>query len=289
MTQTPRSHLIERAAEMLNRAPGAVPAPGGGPPPREATAGPAVPRLATPAVGLASMQRAGLVMAQGGRRQRVLEELGLIQHQVLRCIDEAKVEPAARRRIVLVASALAGEGKSFIALNMAAGIAWGGARPVLLIDADGSARGMTDLLGAGERPGILNMVASPETPPSAVAMPTGIRRLSFVPHGAIRRGDVPAGSTMAQAILRLSAALPEHVVVIDPPPCLSTSDCSALAAVSGQVVFVVDAQRTRIDEVEASLDVLDACPVTRLLLNRMRMNTADTFGANGEYGAPNAA
>ena len=218
----------------------------------------------------------------------MLEELGLIHHQILRCIDESKVEPSARRRIVLVASALKQEGKSFVALNLAAGIASSGARPVLLVDADGAAGAMTSLLGGNDRPGVLNMVASPEMPPSAVAMPTGIRRLSFVPYGAIRRSDVPSGSTMAQAILRLAAALPEHVLVIDPPPCLSTSDCSALAGVSGQVVFVVDAQRTLTDEVEAALDVLDACPVTRLLLNRMQLNTPETFGAHGEYGAPNA-
>ena len=251
--------------------------------------GPAAPRLGTPAIALATLYRAGLVTPlKAGRRQRVLEELGLIHHQVLRCIDESKIEPSARRRIVLVASALKQEGKSFVALNLAAGIASSGARPVLLVDADGAAGAMTSLLGGNDRPGVMNMVASPDMPPSAVAMPTGIRRLSFVPYGAIRRSDVPSGSTMAQAILRLAAALPEHVLVIDPPPCLSTSDCSALAGVSGQVVFVVDAQRTLTDEVEAALDVLDACPVTRLLLNRMQLNTPDTFGAHGEYGAPNA-
>ena len=251
--------------------------------------GPAAPRLGTPAIARATLYRAGLVTPlKAGRRQRVLEELGLIHHQVLRCIDESKIEPSARRRIVLVASALKQEGKSFVALNLAAGIASSGARPVLLVDADGAAGAMTSLLGGNDRPGVMNMVASPDMPPSAVAMPTGIRRLSFVPYGAIRRSDVPSGSTMAQAILRLAAALPEHVLVIDPPPCLSTSDCSALAGVSGQVVFVVDAQRTLTDEVEAALDVLDACPVTRLLLNRMQLNTPDTFGAHGEYGAPNA-
>lgn len=251
------------------------------PAPQSVTAAPPAP-----AVSLAALQRAGLTHANDRRGRQVLEQLGLIHHQVVRCIDEARAEPEARRRVVLVASALRQEGRSFIALNIAAGIASNNARPVLLVDADGRAGGMTSLLGLTERTGLRDMVAVPGMAADSVIVPTGVRRLSFVPHGAVNRRDAPAGSTMAHAILRLAAALPQHVIIIDPPSCLSSSDCSALAAASGQVVLVVDAQRTRTDEVEAALDVLDACPISRLLLNRMRLDSPDTYGAQSDtYGA----
>jgi protein-tyrosine kinase len=77
------------------------------------------------------------------------------------------------------------------------------------------------------------------------------------------------------------------VLVLDSPPCLSTSDCSALAAVAGQVVLVVNAEKTLRNEVEAALDMLDACPLLQLLLNRVRLTVNDTFGARGDYGAAN--
>ena len=298
MSQSSRQHLIERAAGMLGDGEGlpGIPLPAAigrdaetsrrPAPPPEAPPPLAVP---PPPVPLATLHRAGLVVNAGGRRLRVLEELSLIHHQVLRGVDEGTIDPTARRRIVLVASALRQEGKTFLSLNMAAGIATAGGRPVLLVDADGRVGGISSLLEVVDRPGLLDLVASPGITPDQVVVPTGVRRLSFLPHGALHGAGAPAGSTVAQAILRLAMALPEHVIILDPPPCLSTSDCSTLAAVAGQVVLVVDAQRTRADEVEAALDVLDACPVTRLMLNRMRLSSPDTFGAHGEYGAPHAA
>lgn len=297
MSQSSRPHLIERAAGIMGREQGLpllpattsradqFPPPPAAPAEQQALTAAAPP----PAIAVKTLLAAGLLPLAGGRRQRVLEELALIHHQVLRGVDEASLEPPARRRIVLVASALRHEGKSFVALNMAAGIASAGGRPVLLIDADGRLGGMTSLLEVTDRPGLLDLVARPATQPDQVVVPTGVRRLSFVPHGLANGIDAPAGSTVAQAILRLATMLPDHVLILDPPPCLSTSDCSTLAAVAGQVVLVVDAERTRADEVEAALDVLDACPVTRLMLNRMRLSTPDTFGAHGEYGAPHVA
>jgi hypothetical protein len=42
---------------------------------------------------------------------------------------------------------------------------------------------------------------------------------------------------VASALQRLAAALPEHLIVLDTPPCLSTSDPGALAPIAGQVLI----------------------------------------------------
>ena len=72
----------------------------------------------------------------------------MVQHQVLRQVDDSANEALPHRRIILVTSALPQEGKSFIALNLAHAIATRGARPVLLVDADGQAGSLTALLGS---------------------------------------------------------------------------------------------------------------------------------------------
>ncbi|HEY8613579.1 MAG TPA: hypothetical protein VIL69_20155, partial [Roseomonas sp.] len=54
------------------------------------------------------------------------------------------------------------------------------------------------------------------------------------------------------------------------------------ATVSGQVVLVVEAERTQRSEVEAALDLVEACPVLQLLLNKARLTESDTFGAYAE-------
>jgi len=86
-------------------------------------------------------------------------------------------------------------------------------------------------------------------------------------------------------LARLAAALPDHIFVLDTPPCLSTSDASVLAPIVGQVVMVVEAERTQRAEVEAALDLVEACPNLQLLLNRAVLTANDTFGAYGGYDA----
>ena len=72
-------------------------------------------------------------------------------------------------------------------------------------------------------------------------------------------------------------------MILDAAPCLSTSDPAALAPVVGQILFVVEAERTQRDEVEAALDLIQACPLIMLLLNKVQMSTRYTFGAYSNY------
>lgn len=245
---------------------------------------PAAPRAA-PVVPLVALQGAGLIQPPEGQgRSRSMEEISMVQHQVLRVMDEAPPEEAPRSRVLLVASALPREGRTFIALNLAASIATGGARPVVLVDADGRATSLTRALGLEGRPGLCDLIAERDGRYAELPVPTGIDRLFILPYGTRRatEGEPPPAATSAAAILRLAAAMPGHVILLDPPPCLSTSDSSALASASGQVVLVVDAQRTARDEVEAALDGLDASPVLQLLLNRAQLSSGSSFGAHYE-------
>ena len=90
-------------------------------------------------------------------------------------------------------------------------------------------------------------------------------------------------------IRALAVAMPHHIIVLDAPPALATSDANALAPVVGQVVLVVQAEETPRDEVEAALDVVEACPSLHLLLNQTRFTANDSFGAYGAYGGSNGA
>jgi receptor protein-tyrosine kinase len=248
-----------------------------------------VAALIRPPIAMASLRAAGLVApTQGQGRSKVLEEIAMVQHQVLRLVDAAGEKGMAEARVVLIASALPHEGKSFVALNLAASIAASAGRAVLLVDTDGRGESLSRKLNATDVPGLRNLTAEPASAPIPAPLATELERLEFLPYGRPGMGAnaMPSGSEIAAAITSLAASMPGHVIVLDPPPCLSTSDCSALAAIAGQVVLVVDAQRTARNEVEAALDVLEACPSLQLLLNRVRLTANDSFGAHGEYGAP---
>jgi receptor protein-tyrosine kinase len=307
-----RAHLVERAAEAFSdpnaftaRQPGPTPE---GPPPAKMLEAPVAhlpgadaeapasrrpeapvppPPPAKPPIALSTMISAGLTaVPAGSQRSRLVEELALAQQQVLRGMEDA----GGRNRVVLVTSARPGEGKTFIALNLAGSMANSGTRKVVLVDVDGKHGSISDALGVGEAAGLRNLAASPQERGQPLLLQTEIRNLLVLPYGRAVSGaaQVPSGTQLAEAITRLARSLPDHVLVLDTPPSLSTSDANALSSMAGQVVMVVDAGRTQRNEVEAALDMMEACPLLQLLLNRVSMTANDSFGAYGDYGVRHA-
>lgn len=227
--------------------------------------------------------KAGLAVAPLAGRSRLSEEISVIQHQVLRQLAEPKLKDR-RGRVVLVTSARPGEGKSFTALNLASSLAMAGGRQVILVDADAKPGSLSGLLGCSDAPGIRMLASDPVLPAAGPLVHTEVGRLSFLPYGRtadIAAGAValPVGAAIAAAVLRLADAYPGAVLVVDAPPCLSTSDPGTFASSAGQVVMVVEAERTQRNEVEAALDMVEACPTLQLVLNKARLTVNDTFGA----------
>src|ERR1051325_6664015 len=166
--ESKQSHLIERAAARLAKTEATAPPSRFVSAPRErdlrdattVTPDPdngfghearrsAEPR---PRIDQAALATAGLVAHPNAR---VVEELRIVETRVLRQSFEKNgitgaVNGAASTKaanIIMVTSALKGEGKSFISLNLAGEVVRQGDRRVLLIDADGKPHGLTRNLG----------------------------------------------------------------------------------------------------------------------------------------------
>ena len=218
-----------------------------------------------------------------GSRSRCSEELMVIQQQVLRVIHGSTPDAGRSARMVLITSARPREGKSFTALNLAAAIARSGTMPALLADADGKPGNLSELFRCSSATGLRALSTTPGMPVTSLVVPTDVDGLSFLPYGAppADMAAPPAGNAVALALRRVAKAYPGHAVIIDTPPILSTSDASTLSAVVGQILLVVRAETTQRSEVEASLDMLEACPTLQLVLNQARVSASDSFGAYG--------
>lgn len=235
-------------------------------------------------IGYDRLQAAGMVMARGSR-SRISEEYRIVLGRVLRALRD---DPDGRSsaNLLMVTSAKPGEGKSFTALNLAGSIAQHTSDKVMLIDLDAKQRPLTALLGAGDEPGFYELAANPRLDPQTFVLPTAVAGLSFIPVGH-RLGDMDgqAGAgTVNEAITRIAQHFPGHVVVLDAPPCLSTSDPSTVAPIVGQIVMVIEAERTQRSEVEAALDLVRVCPNITMLLNKVQLTSSHTFGAYDYYG-----
>jgi len=289
---TRRPHLVERAVEALqedagrNRHAGARAAIAPGLPAASAEAKPAPAPAPNPAiVGMAALEQAGLMpRPRTGARSRLAEEIALIRHQVLRGIPTLPAGDQRCARMVMVTSARPGEGKTFTALNVAAAIADGESTPVLLVDIDGRRGSLGELLGLAGQPGLRALASAPSIAPASLTRETAVPRLAVMTNEDVPGNSVvPPAESLAGAVRRLAAAFPGHIIVLDMPPALSTADAGALAPIVGQVMMVVLAEKTQRNEVEAALDVVEACPEIRLLLNRAGLTLNDSFGAHGGY------
>jgi receptor protein-tyrosine kinase len=312
------THLVERAAERLlqagalegsaaqllepHRAPApATPTRSAPPPPARASAVEADVLAAPPLVveadagsepphspahrviEMTALERAGLFDWSHGR-SRISEEFRLAQRQVLRGAFAPTAE-AGIANIVMVTSARPGEGKSFTSLNLAGSVALQGDHEVLLIDSDSKRDSICQVLGLADAPGVLDLAANPSLDPNDVILRTKIDNLLLLPVGRERgrSSELFASRDMTQLIQRLGRRYSSRLLILDAAPCLSTSDPAALAPVVGQILFVVEAERTQRDEVEAALDLIQACPSILLLLNKVQVSNRYTFGAYSNY------
>ena len=314
MTVDPRSdHLIERAAARLTAGTLAPPEPGVAVPTRiegpvpmpqpssEAMRTPGAPQGAPPGaqaaprsaadaqppavavITLAEMERAGLVVGRTART-RISDEYRIVVGRVMRA-TWGEGEADGLRNLLMITSARPGEGKSFTALNLAASIANTGSDKVLLVDADSKPRSISPQLGLAERRGFLDLVADPRLNPASVVLQSAIPSLSILPIGSRQAWEANSSPSITLTIERLGRTYPNHLVILDAPPCLSTSDPHTIAAHVGQVVMVVEAERTQRSEVEAALDLVRVCPNITVLLNKVKLTSSNTFGAYDYYGS----
>jgi len=268
--------LLDRPADFSTSDPGA--------PARGLAVDPAAGLLQGPqSVDAVSLERAGMV-DWSRTRTRISEEFRLVQRQIIRSAFGPGAEPGFSN-LLLVTSARPGEGKSFMSTNLAGSIARQGDHHVLLVDADSKRDSICYSLGLAQARGLLDLAANPKLDPSPLIVKTPIERLSILPVGRERERSAELFSTkeMTRLIQSLGRRYADRLLILDAPPCLSTSDPAVLAQVVGQILFVVEADRTQRDEIEASLDLIQACPTITMVLNKQQISSRYTFGAYSSY------
>jgi protein-tyrosine kinase len=271
-TPSPPVHLVERAARRLHEAASLAGEDLREPPPGLEMAG----------LEMAALERAGMIRTGKRQRDRISEEFRLVQGQLLHNMPAARSAQGANpgANLVMLTSARPGEGKSFAAINLAASIARYGKRSVLLVDADAKQNALTDLLGLTEAPGLLDLAANPARTPNEMVVRASFANLSVLPIGGSgQRRELAASVSVVGLVEQLTQRFANCIILLDAPPCLSSSDPAALARVVGQIVMVVEAERTQRSELQSALDLVHTCPLVTLLLNKTRLTGADTFGA----------
>ena len=180
---------------------------------------------------------------------------------------------SSRRSLIMVTSAVSGEGKTFCAINLALSIAAEIDSSVLLVDADAEHAGLMHKLGVQSRPGLYDLLTQPELRLSDVTLQTNIDKLELLPAGTPHSlpGELLASESMQRLLKTITTSEPDRIVVFDAPPLLSSSEAAVLATLVGQVVLVVGASSTPQRAVLQALSSLEHCEIVLPLLNKARL------------------
>ena len=178
---------------------------------------------------------------------------------------------ATTKNVVMITSALAGEGKTYTAMNLAIGLAAERNLEVILVDGDvvraslgqyfegAPEEGLVDLL-TGRRQHIDEVMQNCADLPNLHVIFSG-RRDDTSP-------ELLASRRMAEICALLSRRFRESVVVIDAPPVLATAEPSAMAAHVNHLIMVVAAGQVARHHVEEALAGVAACPSISLVFNK---------------------
>lgn len=190
-------------------------------------------------------------------------------------------------QLIMVASAMAGEGKTFTSVNLALSMALERDLSVVLIDADVAKPRLSSMFDLRREPGLLDLLRDETLDIDSLILPTTVPGLSILPVG--RQSDTAtellASARMQQVATHLAAADSRRIVLFDSPPLLLTSESRVLSAIVGQVALVVRAEFTPQQAVLEALDLLGEGKAIGLVLNQCNEQSGGYYQYYGERDA----
>jgi exopolysaccharide/PEP-CTERM locus tyrosine autokinase len=181
-------------------------------------------------------------------------------------------------RTILVTSAIQGEGKSFVARNLAIGFAHDLHLHSLLVDCDlrnpsqapkfgiQGGRGISDyLLGTGDI--------------SALLIKTKLEKLSLLTSGSFQGNptELLSSKRMETLIQELKSRYSDRYVIIDSTPLLATSESEVLARLVDGIIMVIRAGQTPRETVEQAVSLLGKDKLLGFVLNDIVFKSSGLF------------
>lgn len=263
----PSESLIEKAVKSHNRE--LADSPPLAEPAVEAQVSPDGRHSPAGQINLAKLHKAGMITPDGEKTQ-IAEEFRLIKRPLITNVFNQGAAQIKNANLIMVTSSLPGEGKSFCAINLAMSIAMEMDHTVLLVDADVAKPTLPGFLGLKSDKGLMDVLLDDKLQLSDVMIKTNVEKLSFLPAGRGNRyaTEMLASEAMSRLLQEMANRYRDRVIIFDSPPLLATTEARVLAAHMGQIVMVVEAEKTTQDQLQEALSQIESCDVVGLLLNK---------------------
>lgn len=209
----------------------------------------------------------------------VSEQYRKLKSSLLRLTNEDRF-----RNLLMVTSAITGEGKSLTAANLAITMAQEYDLTVLLIDADLRHPSIHTYLGFEQNIGLSDCLQDGIDIGDAI-IKTNISKLSVISAG--REVEKPlelfASRRMQELMAEIKHRYKDRYVIIDTPPLLPFAETRSLARIVDGIVFVIQEGVTPQESVTEAREVLKGCPVLGVVLNDSVSLNTENFHVSSHY------
>jgi exopolysaccharide/PEP-CTERM locus tyrosine autokinase len=229
----------------------------------------APPPARTIAINYDALRAAGMLPPAHQERE-LAQQYRQIKRPVINLALGRGVARIPNGNLIMLASAVPGEGKTFMSLNLAFSVQLEADMTVLLVDGDVVNPRVSQIFGAQDELGLLDVIRDPSLALKTVILPTDLPGFSFLPAG---RQDANATELLASArtqevISQLGNDDPSRLVLFDSAPLLLTTESHALAQLVGQIMIVVKAGQTPHHAVLDAVQTLGDDKAISLVLNQ---------------------
>ncbi|MEW5801288.1 MAG: polysaccharide biosynthesis tyrosine autokinase [bacterium] len=185
--------------------------------------------------------------------------------------------PASRLSILLITSAIPGEGKTQTAVNLSVSFALSGVK-TLLMDCD-LRRGQVHAYFGQKRERGCSTYLSGQASLSAVIQPSGMKDLDILPCGVYPPN--PPELISSEAMKELLAKVSDHYdrIIIDSPPVINVADGSILGVLAQGTIVVIEGGKTSRTLVRRAVETLtnNHIHITGVVINNMDETKHDYY------------
>jgi protein-tyrosine kinase len=189
-------------------------------------------------------------------------------------------------RTIMVTSAMPGEGKSFVAANMAVSIAQNINEHVLLMDCDLRLPSIADIFGVGSVAGLSEYLANGMTIPELL-IKTMIEKLTILPAGQPPENpsELLSSEKMVNLLEDVKNRYQDRYVIIDLPPPYLTSEANALARQVDGIILVVKSGGSDRKMISSLVEMLGKEKILGVVFNGVAAQPFRFgYGGYGNYG-----
>ncbi|MDH5576539.1 MAG: CpsD/CapB family tyrosine-protein kinase, partial [Nitrospirota bacterium] len=172
---------------------------------------------------------------------------------------------SASYQVVLITSAMKGEGKTSTSANLAYTLARDLDEPTLVIDCDFKCSNLHNIFGLSQEPGIADFFAGVEP------LEACLQHMPDFPLSCLSVGNVSRYPIKFSKLSQLSTILEQvksryRFIILDGPPVLPLADVNVLSELAHIVLMVVRSGSTPKDVVHKALEMIHHTGPTRLVL-----------------------